>query len=233
MIAQPARLWMMVEAIASVERRVALADAVPPRFAVVNRDAAFSRDLEVRAAHPDWSEDRVRALVDAEVFVPRLRITEPGFAPHLFVDGALIVSGALRSAADLSEAVVRCGPVDSSDCTDLGRDRHYTTWQPLLSADPIDQDASDGEWVDWIEDDGRLGKRWMLATGPNRPSPRVVFKSDFEPPAPLFSGTAVGGVLVTEALAERILAAGIEDVAFVKMDGERGRTEIEYRPPWA
>lgn len=111
-------------------------------------------------------------------------------------------------------------------CSVLAQLREHSMRRPHVLSD-----AQLCRWTESIEDGVRVG-RWGPIVDPNAPASRIALLSYFEPPAPLFAmdGPIGGGMIVTEELAERVVAAGIEDIEFIRIDGERGRTENEYRP---
>lgn len=219
---------MIAESIESAQQRYDLSLRVPPAFAILNRADLLDHAAQVRGGEHGVSEPGTGAAAWLTRPVPQLLIDDPAFAPNYFHEGQIYVSRAFREAAGLPAAAVAFGPVDTSRCSNLAKSRDYRTLDVLSSSDPVDQVRSDGEWVPWIDDHGEIAQRWELSGGPLRPSPRVAFRLDFVPPAPIFHTDQLG-LLVSDDVADRMMRAGLDDVVFVQVEGERGRTEIIYR----
>lgn len=218
-------LWSMNESLESAEEHFRIADRHPSRSLIINRDRisdALQNEAE-RDSAATLAEVELRLL--SRTPTPTLVIGEPTFVPHLFLEGFNYVSRRLRDILDLPLGVVHCQPVDATRCVEPARTAGYTTFQPVHVADPIDQEQSDGEWVDTIERDGSLGRMWMPMGGPTHPAPRIVLRAGFRPPAPVFRQPDGGPPIVTDEIAERVLRAGIADIMFIRLGQERGQTE--------
>lgn len=218
-------LWSMNEAPESAEEHFRIADRHLSRSLIVNRDRINDR-LQLEAERdPAASFDEIELRLLSQTPMPILVIGEPGYAPSLFFEGFIYVSRHLRDVFGLPPGVVHCQSVDASGCAEPARSAGYTTFQPICVADPIDQERSDGEWIDVLGRDGGPDRMWMPLGGPTRPAPRIVLRPDFRPPAPVFRQPNGGPPIVTDEIAERVLRAGVDDVVFIRIGQERGQTE--------
>lgn len=132
----------------------------------------------------------------------------------------------------LADGDVQWLPVDTSRSTVEARAQDYRALHLVHTADPFDHDATDGEMSDYMRADGSIGKRWNLrAAGPAGPWPKIAWRADFTPPAPLFRAAPNGVTLATEAFAARLRQADVRDIAFMDMSVDGSRTEPAiFRP---
>ncbi len=104
----------------------------------------------------------------------------------------------------------------------------YRVMHPLVFANPLDQSFASGVFEDVILPDGRLTQYWR--TEPPRAGPPVGlltrWRDDFVAPAPMFQILGGPWTLVTDALAERVMRAGFDDVIFIDVtyDGTRSHS---------
>lgn len=140
-----------------------------------------------------------------------LRVEEPGFAPDYIPLGPDFVSARLR------EAMAVGLPVDMTGSTELAKAQDYRVLRPLVTAPVLDIEAADGEWIDYIGANGVSIRRWHFKVG-NRPDEMETFirwRADVTPQADLFLEGHVFWLLATDALKQRVEAAGITDMGFM------------------
>lgn len=196
------RFWRMTATVPCMERLFALEEEYPPRFSFINRSACSGGQDEA---------------------IPRILLSEPGFAPDLIFSGLLFASLRLREIMCLPEETVSYGPV-ATEGADAALKADYKIINLLTAADPIDEYRSEGEYADygsmreWLRDGG----------GPDNPAGLIFWKDDFTPPAPVFRCDVLHIPLATEELADRVMRAGL-DVAFVDQTGQTSRTEMVLR----
>lgn len=201
-------LWLMLPSLSSMERMHRLERRRPPRFAVVNQDAAF-------AAMP----------------TPVLHVAEPGFAPDVIWAGLHFASARLRDALNLGPDAVEYSDVDTTGST-AARAANYKVFRVVHGADPVDLARMYGHEPD-RETDGSPTTAWLLSiAGPHATPTRMIWREGFVPPAPLFRDRD-GRLIATEALAERVTRAGVTDVVFQDLVSEAALHGLVFRsgPP--
>lgn len=225
--------WMMTSAFDVAERVMQLdIEANPPRLVVTNGDvlAEFYQDV----VQPRIEAASATGLARLDTLPPpvMLTITEPGFAPDYFNNGFEFVSARARAAMALGENDVQWLPVDASQSTEQARAQDYRVLHLVRTADPFDHDATDGEMTTYLRADGGTAQRWAPRhAGPNDQWPKIAWRADFTPPAPLFRASPTGVALATEAFAARVRDAGIRDITFLDMTNDGSRTEpVLFRP---
>ena len=222
-------LWRMHQSFATAEALFKLRRRHPPGFVEPSTEAAFEHALAVREANPTLSEKALEPLFAAHVLSPSLQIVSATFAPHLIEGTYTYVSRDLRDAMALSPDVVNYRPVDTQLCVGPSARRAYAIIEPAMSADPVDHLASDPQPCRWLE--GEAGGQWHPVVDPNAPARRIRLRGGFTPPAPLFAmaGPIGGGLVVSDQLAEGVIAADIDDLIFLKIDNEHGQTDLVYK----
>ena len=190
------------------ERMLALQLQTPPSIAWANADAAYRRMDELdETLDPDAPERDRPAFHLQHIPAPELRIDDPSFALDMFFIGLWFVSARMRAALGLQDdaAVFRAAEVSGAARV---RERGYAAFAPLHHLDGIDPDRSDIE---------RLGEgpgsSWRLAAGGATP-PRVSLRHDRPAPAPLFYMDRTDWLMITREAADRVRAAGINEVFF-------------------
>ena len=209
------RLWLLTPTVASLDAVAALQDAKPVGLKVTNDRHLRALVEPIELADPEAMS--LRALHGAPSL--RLATSDPDLTFEYLDFGYRLVSARLRDAMGLSEGEAQLLEVDASKCPPSVRAKGYRWLHLTHVADPFDRERSDGAYADvyvgppeaWRPDAPTI-RRWRLATpGPGRPV-RVRWREDFVAPAPLFQAAGVPWTLATDALAERIRAAGITDV---------------------
>ncbi|MFV0624806.1 hypothetical protein ACBY01_12465 [Sphingomonas sp. ac-8] len=207
------RLWPMLPSLTVMERLSQLELERPPRFKIANIADLFPSDgKHCVAAMP----------------TPILVLKEHGFAPDLIWSGFQFVSGRLRDALDLPPHTVEYGEVDTRGSADAARAADYKVLHAVHEADPVDLARMYGYEPD-RDADGSLSTAWVLAHhGPHAAPRRTIWRDGFVPPAPLFRDTR-GGLIATDALAERVMRAGLTDVMFQDVTSEASLHRIVTR----
>lgn len=209
------KLWTMWQTDELISRTHHLSiDCDPPRISIHNADE-FVEYLE-----NDWSTTVEEPGTGRKLLQPppptiQLVVTEPGFAPDLFIHETFYISAALRDAMALHPDDAQWFPVDASRSTPEVQAKRYAMMHPTREADPLDYDRSEGVWLDLVNVMGEPYRIWE-ARAPNgelRPA-RLVWRDNFVPPAPYFF-SLMHGEFVTDELADRVRRAGLEGVAFV------------------
>ena len=230
------RLWALMPSLASMQRTVDLAMARQPAFEWINRDdhADFTAGLGEARDGLGRSLGQVTGRDLSGAPMPRWRCTDPTFAPDLMFEAELFASRRLRDAMRLDDGAVQWLDVDCSDCPPVMQAADYRLMNLLAFANPIDRERSSPPmFEDVVLPNGSTTFVWTAP--PYQPGgmiSRVLWRTDFVPPAPLFR--VPGGVwtLATDQLAERVMRAGIKDAVFMDFenDGTRGEgTGIIYR----
>lgn len=160
-------------------------DCDPPRLRIRNADALIDY-LE-----NDWST-RIDDPVAGCVLSPppptiELEVTEPGFAPDLFIHETLFVSAELREAKALRPEDAQWFAVDASRSAAAVQAKRYFMLHPTRLADPVDYGRSEGVWLDVRGPDGERSRVWE-ARAPDGAArlARLCWRDDFVPPAPYF-----------------------------------------------
>ena len=191
---RPPLLWPMGPSLAVMQQTVRLETRRPPRLFVVNRD--------------QLSDEAAR-----DPLVPELVVDQPRFAPNFLWCGFQFASARLREVLALDADAIDYRPVDASGSTPAVQAADYRWFEARHSADPIDYVRTYGAEPE-RDADGSTSLAWQLSVcGPHAPARVMVWRDDFVPPAPLFRN-ANGVLLATEALADRVMRAGLTDVVF-------------------
>jgi len=196
------RFWVMSMSASAWEP--ILAAQQKDRSAVVteNADALY-----------EWSMDAAEIKTDAEGYtlfhhapapvpkgMPRLRVSIPGHAPDFLHEGFFYVSAAWRRAANLPKDVARYYDVDLSEAGAAARAQDYKVMWPLAVRDWIDP-ARSGVQIDPVAP-GSSEIRKSLE--------RPVFRADISPDVDLFLTPHFPFLFVTDALADRLMRAGMQ-----------------------
>lgn len=213
-------LWMLVPSFATIRQLEKLERSRPPRFDFSNRDAV------TRNAPPRGRDD---AHWFATMPTPRLSIRQAGFAPDFIWAGLYFASARLRAAIGLGADAVEYRDVEMGDRScDAALAVDYRVFRPVQRADPVDLALTYGQEPDRGPDGEPTPEWWTSVSGPHASPRRTVWKPDFLAPAPLFAD-ARGGLMATEELADRVMAAGLRDVAFLDMTSEASLERPVFR----
>jgi hypothetical protein len=224
-------LWSAVGAMDSMGYFLRLwYEVQPPRFEIVNGTAIHQHKLRIHDEYGDH-EDIEREMVQFRTMPePVFRFADPAFKLDYFDAGMPCASLRLRHALGLTEAVISYRDIDLDDSPPAVRANEYRAFQLVNFADPVDWSRTSGEAVDVRRADGSAARQWRLIP-PNpvgRPN-RVYLRHDFVPPAPLFRATGTPWMLATDDLADKVMRAGITDLAFLDITSDRAQTELVFR----
>jgi hypothetical protein len=224
-------LWQISGAPASMEYLFGLEDEQPPRFELVNA-VAFG-DARRRV----WSEyaareDGERELMEFEgMTMPVYRIADAAFRLDFFWHlGLQCASLRLRQALGLTDAVVRYRDIGVQEAPPAVRAQRYQALHVVPIGDPIDWSRTAGQSLEVPQPDGSTRERWFIRPpNPVEPPNRIYWRDDFTPPAPLFRAVGTAAILATDALADRVMRAGITDLVFQDVTSDRAQTELVLR----
>lgn len=221
-------LWDLACSTAVAGRQMELEDRDPPAFDWINRleYAAHVNPLAIR-----WLGGQPVAQYEAidlsNAPHPKFFCSVEDFAPDILFVGELIVSSALIEAMALPEGTFQLVPVDCLACPRAMQAKEYKVLNLLVFANPMDRERSwPAIYTDVELSDGTSTFLWS-APGwqPGMPIPRLFWREDFVAPAPLFRTPGRPWTLATDALAERVLRAGFNDVMFHDPTNDGSRTE--------
>jgi hypothetical protein len=225
-------LWKLSPSLESLKYFLDLEDE--ERFEFVNRDALFRHWDRFSGSEYDAYGDDERELLEFDAMpVPIFRIADSAFKLDYFGKSKIeCASLHLRQALDLTKGVIRYRDIDTDQSPPAVRAQEYQAFQVVPVADPIDWSRTPGQLLEYQRADGSIRKQWILAIpNPVDGSPRVHWREDFVPPAPLFRVFRTHFVLATDALAERVMRAGITDLVFQDIISDRAQTELVLRQP--
>jgi hypothetical protein len=171
---------------------------------VTTAEMAFYRSLPGRWPWPD--------PFPADFPHPRFRIADPAATGDFFKWGTYrIVSRRLRAAMALPEWAVHYVPVDLDDSCRAAHEKDYAWMQTLAFAEAVDYRHSPGcKWSTAIS--AKTGEPYISISWLDR----IRFMPGLHVPADLFNDVnASAEYFATDALAERVLAAGCTGVWFV------------------
>lgn len=226
------KLWQFTTELALADRIMALfePDRSDSAIRIPNEDVQFEFAQDV--VQPLIERVGPGGMVRIATAPPPLQlvITEPEIAPHYFNIGFEFVSADMRAAMALADDDVQWFPVDATGSTSEVVARDYRVLHVVHYADPFDRGTSDGGGQPYYRRDGTVEQRWDLRLPDPRLGPiKVGFRSDFVAPAPLFRTVPAGWTLVTDDVAERVGAAGIDDVRFYSPENDGTVQDLDYR----
>lgn len=223
------RLWGFGPSIDVMQRTADLATGRPPALEWLNRDD-FSDFVSGRGEATDafgLPLGQVAGVDLADAPMAKWRCVDPDFAPDLIFEGALFASRRLRDAMALDRATVQYLPIDCSECPPAMRGADYSLVNLLVFANPLDRARTEpAEFADVALPGGGSTFVWTAPPWqPGRPVPRHLWRSDFAAPAPLFRVPGISWTLATDDLADRVMRAGLEEVAFMDVENDGTRTD--------
>jgi hypothetical protein len=225
-------LWSVTGAVDSMQYFLQIWNEQPPGFEIVNEIAIQEYKLCIHGEYGDH-EDAERELVQFRGMPkPVFRFADPGFKLDYFDAGMPCASLRLRRALGLTEAAICYRDIGLDESPPAARANDYQAFQLINFADPVDWSRTPGEAADVRRADGSIGKEWRLIMSPPKPSrplKRIYWRDDFVPPAPLFRATGTPWMLATDTLADKVVRAGITDLAFLDITGDRAQTELVFR----
>lgn len=206
-------LWLLQQSPAGLATYFGLAERTGRHSLVLNQAEALA---STRAGRP-----RV---------VPRLGI-DADLDLDFFEDGLTFASARLLDAMALPVDAAEIGVVDATACAASVRGKEYRTFTLRTRGDAIDRTRSEGGMVAWIDGSGQARSEWKLrAPGPNRPAPRMRWRTDFLPPADLFLVDGTSWRAATEALAARVTAVGATGLNFIDPIASAATGDLVSRP---
>src|SRR5262245_57765543 len=223
-------LWWAVGAVDSMEYFFELWNEIPPGFKIVNDIAIHEYKSRIYDEYRDREEAELELVLFRGVPKPGFRVGDPAFKLDYFDAGVHCASSRLRRALGLTEAAILYRDVDLDEPPPAVLAKEYQAFQLVNFADPVDWSRTPGIAIDVRHADGSIGKAWRLGppdlSGPPR---RIYWRDDFVPPAPLFRAIGTPWMLATDDLADRVMRAGITDLAFLDMTSDRAQTELVFR----
>lgn len=131
--------------------------------------------------------------------------------------GFQFASARLREVLQAPADDVAFLPVNDDACPAHIRQADYRLMHVSLHASPIDMDRTQGRIVDAPLPDGSVAKRWLPKGGGPSGAARLYAREGFAPPGPIFAVPVVRWILVEDAVADRVMRAGLTGVIFVDM----------------
>jgi uncharacterized protein DUF1629 len=208
--------WHMSGAPAVSLKIDAMVRRSPPGYEVVHGDVETRASAKLLLFEPRDPEAGDAAPVPEGTFgkPSKLIITDPDFAPDFIDFWGAYCSESLRSLFDFEPGVVQFFPVDCSLCPPAARARNYMRMGVLARRSVMDLEKSRPMRLPWADGERILAVR------------DIVFKDGASSDVPIFRDPHDSRWFVTDAFAERILRAGIEDVAFADSTSRR-RTNLK------
>jgi hypothetical protein len=223
-------LWMINASLECGQHIADMEDERPPRFKFVNRAAIHKNKIRVDAEYHGDNEAERELLEFNSMPVPVFKIVDPTFGFDYFNGGLPCASLRLREVFNLTDDVIRYRDVDLDGSPPGLRALRYQVYHVAAYADPVDWTKTAGQALELPRPDGSTRKIWCLAPpDPAGPPQRVYWRDDFLPPAPLFRALGTPWTLAIEALADRVMRAGITDLAFYDITSDLAQTEIVMR----
>jgi hypothetical protein len=213
-------LWNISPSFESAQHFFDLEDAEPPRFEFVNRGALVQHWDEYDA----YGDDKGELLEFDAMPTPVFRIADPAFRPDYLEKSKIqCASLRLRQALDLTEAVIRYRDVNLDQSPPTVHAQEYQAFHVVHFADLIDWNRTPGQVLEHRRPDGSIRRQRYLAHPLD--GQRTYWRDDFTPPAPLFRVFGTSWTLATDALADRVMRAGITDLVFVGIASDRAQTD--------
>jgi hypothetical protein len=205
----------------------------PPRFEIVNDMAIHEYKRRIYDEYSDHEESERELVLFRGIPKPVFRFGDPAFKLDYFDAGIHCASSRLRRALGLTETAISYRDIDIDESPPAVRTNEYQAFHLINFADPVDWSRTPGVAVDVRRADGSTGREWRLTPRhPLEPPPlRIYWRDDFVPPAPLFRATGTPWMLATDALADKVMRAGITDLAFLDITSDRAQTELVFREP--
>ncbi|SOB88328.1 hypothetical protein SAMN06297144_3479 [Sphingomonas guangdongensis] len=201
-------------------------DALLSAFAAEPPQIGFAND-EVLTPFQWRRSDAFAAVEDGTVELEptppiELLLSRPGLAPDYFLwSGYSFASAALREVLALPPEVVRYLPVDARHSTPDVIAQDYRNMTPVQVRPLIDLRQTAHERVPMQRRDGSIGEGVLLT-----PERRQYWRDDFAADVPLFRAAHSQAIIAGDALAERVLAAGMTGVAFQDVTSDRAQREL-------
>jgi hypothetical protein len=216
----PPPYWLVGAALEVLARAAELIDRRPPALVVDRSGQARRRAAAALEQQRRPEVAGVPGPIDPARWQPiELTITEPSFCPDFLHEQAWFVSARLREVLALDEAVAQYLPVDDRRSHPAARAQDYRLLHVHAVRDAIDPARAKLMTLDYPELDGRVSRQVVGVE-------TIVWRADFVADVPLFRDPRDQRVFATDALAERVLRAGIADMAFQDVTSPLGRTTL-------
>ncbi len=196
-----------------------LEDSKPPAFVWDNLSdfhRALNSVLEPYSDHEFWE---IPSLAFSRIPAPRLKVTDPSFQIDYFSKSVhRFASERLQRTLDVGPQV-RFRPIDDSLCPKEVKAQKYAMFDVVCFGNPFDSTRMTGVERNVRQVDGSMHHEWVVDWEHLTRSPDVFFRSDFVAPAPIFRAVGTTWIFVTDALADQVMRAGIQDVTFTDISG--------------
>lgn len=160
----------------------------------------FQRQYKVKdLTIPIYEQEMRRLRLPENAVIPQLKVLFGGFDFDFFMtQGVWFVSSRFREVADLPGTAAQYFPVDTGQCHPDTQAKDYRMmWITAV------HDILDPEKCDFHRKNQWGGQDWKLG-----------FRTDFDPPDPIFHIQRHGFLFCTDAFAEKILRAGLTGIEF-------------------
>ena len=225
-----ALLWAATGAVNSTEHFLRMWSEQPPRFQVVNERSIHEHKLRILDEYGHHEEAERELMQFRDMPKPVFRLSDPGFKFDYFDAGMPCASLRLRRALGLTEDIISYRDIELEGSPAAVRANEYQAFQLINFADPVDWSKTRGDSIEVRLADGSIGKQWRLSPpNPGGLGTRIYWREGFVPPAPLFRATGTPWMLATDALADKVMRAGIVDLAFLDVTSDRSPTLLEFR----
>lgn len=210
--------WQVTPSDHSLATTMRLTEGESPELRIVD-DEALEEAVEDALAAAESAPSEPRYLP------PELVLRLESNSEALTVDyadiGYRLVSRRLREVLALGDAEAQYLPVDTRGCPAAVQAKEYRWLHLPHLADPFDHERSDGELVyvfpgltsAWAPD-APLKQRLRLRLPAPGYAPRIAWRADFIPPAPLFQTLGLPWTLAATDLVQRRGMAGVADLVF-------------------
>lgn len=239
------RFWHMHGSAKLDDYMLRLSRAKPARFQIRNKDEVLDAFAAEQAFFGEGPVE-IRALSVCPV--PVLEVTADDFHPSIVLLGPDFYSRALRDALDLQPDQIQYLQVDATRCVKPFQAQDYRLAHVLAVGDVLDLPASGYEFGPGLDWNGNLTEAWRPRQLPPTPLEPIryapltfTFREDATAPSPLFISRWSGHLMVTDALAQKVLDAGLDDVQFqdityqdpkgqtVRLKTRDGAQVVDYR----
>lgn len=204
------RFWLTAPSLTAMAAVCELMDRMPPDFEIRPGRLPSAELIEFAAQNTIDPRTGLKKPFPERLLVPppQLLIRDETFAQEFVAQGGPFCSAWLRELFDLDPSTVQYLPVDCSACPPAVRSKDYMFIHVLAYRSVIDLEKSK-PWRVNLDESGRPGPERIIAVE------EIVFKDRCESDVPLFRDPHDQRWFATDAFAEKVLRAGIEDIAFI------------------
>jgi hypothetical protein len=218
----PERFWCISYSDAVAEYVDRLCDEDPPELKFINNIDVREYVDSLGSVAGGYRRYDVISTDLSGMPRPRLRITDPNFSVDMFNQGLDFVSARFAQFLNLNDSEVQYIEADCGQCPASVQAMGYRVLNPRAFANPMDRQRMAGVFIDVALPSG--GSTYVWSPDPPRPGwpgPPTYWREDFVPPAPLFKIPGMW-TAVTDALADRIMRAGFQDLMFIDYAADTG-----------